>query len=85
MKTEHVACLGAFARKATEVWLVVVGVELELRTQVTTKCRSPVGDRLTGLLTGHRTGCWSCYWKAVENLSVGSCGCSLEAEREFKG
>lgn len=51
---------------------MVVAVEMELRTQATPKCRSPVDGSLTVPLM------WSLNWalellfqKAVENLSVG--------------
>lgn len=70
MTTGHIAWLGAFARRACRC--VVVAVEMELRTQATPKCRSPVDGSLTVPLM------WSLNWalellfqKAVENLSVG--------------
>lgn len=57
--------LGAFARRARDVWLVVMAVELELRTQVTTKCRSTMDDKLTVPLIYSLNGVLDCYFREL--------------------
>lgn len=55
----------------TDAWLVVVAVELEFRTQVTSKCQSAVVDQLiVPLIWSLGRLLESPFGKSVENLTM---------------
>lgn len=71
-KTELIALVGGICRGwgPTDAWLVVVAVDLEFRTQVTSKCQSAVVDQLiVPLIWSLGRLLESPFGKSVENLT----------------